>query len=56
MFIAIDPEDVRKKYARKMEFLERVRDGSEKEIGSGIGFVKPWQRIFGKLRVRVNIG
>ena len=31
--IAIDPGDLRKKYAKKMEFLGRVRDGSEKEIG-----------------------
>jgi hypothetical protein len=33
--IAIDPGDIRKKYAKKMEFLGRVRDGSEKEIGEG---------------------
>jgi len=35
MVIAIDPGDIRKKYAKKMEFLGRVRDGSEKEIGNG---------------------
>jgi hypothetical protein len=35
MVIAIDPGDIRKKYAKKMEFLGRVRDGSEKEIGEG---------------------
>ena len=35
MVIAIDPGDLRKKHARKMEFLGRVRDGSEKEIGNG---------------------
>ncbi len=35
MVIAIDPGDIRKKYARSMEFLGRVRDGSEKEIGNG---------------------
>ena len=35
MVIAIDPGDIRKKYAKKMEFLGRVRDGSENEIGEG---------------------
>jgi len=36
MVIAIDPGDLRKKYAKKMEFLGKVRDGSENEIGKGI--------------------
>jgi hypothetical protein len=40
MVIAIDPGDLRKKYARKMEFLGRVRDGSEKEIGEGYPLCK----------------
>jgi hypothetical protein len=35
MVIAIDPGDIRKKYAKKMEFLGRVRDGSEGEMGEG---------------------
>jgi protein required for attachment to host cells len=35
MVIAIDPGDLRKKYAKKMEFLGKVRDGSEHEIGDG---------------------
>ena len=35
MVIAIDPGDIRKKYAKKMEFLGKVYDGSEKEIGNG---------------------
>src|SRR5512139_1825883 len=35
MVIAIDPGDIRKKYAKKMEFLGKVRDGSEHEIGDG---------------------
>jgi hypothetical protein len=35
MVIAIDPGDLRKKYAKKMEFLGKVRDGSEHEIGEG---------------------
>jgi len=29
MVIAIDPGDLRKKYAKKMEFVGKVRDGSE---------------------------
>jgi len=33
--MAIDPGDIRKKYAKKMEFLGRVREGSENEIGEG---------------------
>jgi hypothetical protein len=40
MVIAIDPGDLRKKYAKKMEFLGRVRDGSEKEIGDGYPLCK----------------
>ena len=40
MVIAIDPGDLRKKYARRMEFLGRVRDGSEKEIGNGYPLCK----------------
>ena len=40
MVIAIDPGDIRKKYARHMEFLGRVRDGSEKEIGNGYPLCK----------------
>jgi hypothetical protein len=35
MVIAIDPGDIRKKYAKKMEFLGKVYDGSENEIGEG---------------------
>jgi len=40
MVIAIDPGDLRKRYAKKMEFLSRVRDGSEKEIGEGYPLCK----------------
>ncbi len=40
MVIAIDPGDIRKKYARKMEFLGKVRDGSEGEIGEGYPLCK----------------
>lgn len=40
MVIAIDPGDIRKKYAQKMEFLARIRDGSEGEIGNGYPLCK----------------
>lgn len=40
MVIAIDPGDIRKKYAKKMEFLGKVRDGSENEIGNGYPLCK----------------
>ena len=35
MVIAIDPGDIRKKYGKKMEYIAKIRDGSEKEIGEG---------------------
>ncbi|MGQ9570409.1 MAG: hypothetical protein ACUVUQ_06125 [Thermodesulfovibrionales bacterium] len=40
MVIAIDPGDIRKRYATKMEFLGRVYDGSENEIGNGYPLCK----------------
>ena len=40
MVIAIDPGDIRKKYAKKMEFLGKVYDGSENEIGNGYPLCK----------------
>jgi hypothetical protein len=40
MVIAIDPGDLRKKYAKKMEFLGKVRDGSEHEIAEGYPLCK----------------
>jgi len=33
--IVIDPTDIRKLYAKRMEYLARVRDGSTGEIGNG---------------------
>jgi len=33
--LAIDLGDVRKKYAKRMEYLATIRDGSEKELGQG---------------------
>jgi hypothetical protein len=33
--LIIDISDIRKRYARSMEYLSKVRDGSEKEIGTG---------------------
>lgn len=40
MVIAIDPGDMRKRYAKKMEFLGKVYDGSENEIGNGYPLCK----------------
>jgi len=40
MVIAIDPGDIRKNHAKKMEFLGKVRDGSEREIGEGYPLCK----------------
>lgn len=33
--LIIDPSDITKKYAQKMEYLSTVRDGSEHELGKG---------------------
>jgi len=33
--LILDPSDIRKKYARKMQYLATVRDGSEDELGNG---------------------
>ncbi len=33
--LIIDPSDITKKYAKKMEYLATVRDGSEHELGNG---------------------
>jgi hypothetical protein len=33
--LILDPSDLRKKYAKKMQYLATVRDGSEKELGKG---------------------
>ena len=40
MVIAIDPGDIRKKYAKKMELLSKIYDGSEHEIGEGYHLCK----------------
>ena len=40
MVIAIDPGDIRKKYALKMEHLCKIHDGSEHEIGEGYWLCK----------------
>lgn len=40
MVIAIDPGDIRKKYAKRMEFLGKVYDGSENEVGNGYPLCK----------------
>ena len=31
--LIVDPSDLTKKYAKKMEYLAEVRDGSEEKIG-----------------------
>jgi hypothetical protein len=33
--LILDPSDIRKKYAKKMQYLGRVHDGSEEELGNG---------------------
>jgi len=33
--LIVDPTDIAKKYAKKMEYLARVRDGSEKKQSEG---------------------
>jgi hypothetical protein len=33
--LIVDPSDITKKYAKKMEYLAEVRDGSEKKLGNG---------------------
>ncbi|MFQ5901988.1 MAG: transposase [Thermodesulfobacteriota bacterium] len=38
--LILDPSDIRKKYAKKMEYLSKVHDGSQQEIGSGYWFCK----------------
>jgi hypothetical protein len=40
MVIAIDLGDIRKRYARKMEYLAGIRDGSEREVGNGYWLCK----------------
>jgi hypothetical protein len=33
--LILDPSDIRKKYAKRMQYLAKVHDGSEEEIGNG---------------------
>lgn len=40
MVISIYLEDIRKKYAKRMEFWGKVRDGSKSEIGDGYPLCK----------------
>ena len=40
MVIAIDPGDIRKKHASKMECLCKIHDGSEHEMGEGYWLAK----------------
>jgi len=38
--LLIDPSDISKKYAKKMEYLAHVRDGSEKKLSRGYWTVR----------------
>ncbi|UCD58272.1 MAG: transposase [Candidatus Hydrogenedentota bacterium] len=49
--LLIDPSDLSKKYAKKMEYLARVRDGSEKKLSRGYWTV----RVVGAELQRVKI-
>jgi hypothetical protein len=40
MVIAIDPGDIRKRHASKMEYLAKIHDGSTHEIGDGYWLAK----------------
>ena len=40
MVIAIDPGDIRKRHAAKMECLCTIHDGSEHEVGKGYWLAK----------------
>jgi len=40
--IAVDLSDLSKPYARKMEYLDTVRDGSRKTIGPGYWLYEAW--------------
>jgi len=40
MVIAIDPGDIRKRHASRMEYLCKIHDGSEHEIGDGYWLAK----------------
>ena len=49
--LVIDPSDISKKYAKKMEYLAKVRDGSEKKLSNGY-----WtMRVIGAELQRVKI-
>ena len=36
--IIVDPTDIQKPYARKMDYLAKVRDGSKGELGENLGY------------------
>ena len=36
--IIIDPTDIQKQYARKMDYLAKVRDGSKGKLGENLGY------------------
>lgn len=51
MVIAIDPGDIRKKHASKMECLCKIHDGSEHEIGEGYWLAKAVAADIGHTKV-----
>jgi hypothetical protein len=51
MVIAIDPGDIRKRYAAKMEGLCKIHDGSEHEIGEGYWLAKAVAADIGHTKV-----
>lgn len=44
MVVGINPGELKKKYAWKMEFLGKMWEWSEKEVVMGIRYVKPLPR------------
>ncbi len=54
MVIAIDPGDIRKKYAAKMECLCTIHDGSEHHGEKGTGWPKRWPQILSIKRLSLS--
>lgn len=45
MVIAVDPGDIRKMHASKMEYLCTIHDGSDHEIGEGYWLCNEHQKV-----------
>ena len=48
--IAIDPGDLRKKYAKKMEFLGKVRDGVKMRLDKDTLYARRLPRTLNRIR------